>query len=244
MRFGVRAAAGVTVCGVALMGFLAAGEPAGASGTFSGFLAGYEGTTSSDTTQTIETTFSVPTANCAPVKATGHQLLGVAAEIYDAAVFPDAMVGMAVSCFGHTASYIPVGQAGATTQDLSLTVHPGDSITVSMSVSAESSSATMTDGTQSQTVSGIGGNVSSGSFELGAFRSGCGSASKCAAVPKISKITFTASSVSSSSLKGATRDQLTDAKGAIQLKSGKLASDDSGFSVNWLLSCGVGQKPC
>ncbi len=240
----VRAVAGLAVFGTALVGFVGASGPASASGSSNGLLGGYQGQTSSNGTQTVETTFNVPTANCAPVRAKGQQLVGVAAQINDAVGNPDALAGIGVDCFGHSASYVPVAQAGATTTPLSLTVQPGDSVTVTLSVNASSSSATVTDGTQSQIVSGVGGNVSSGSFELGAFRAACSTATKCAPVPETSKIDFTASSVSSASLAGATRDQLTDAMGAIQMKSSKLSSDGSGFSVKWLLSCGVSQKPC
>jgi hypothetical protein len=205
------------------------------------YLAGYEGTVPSAATQTLDTTFNVPTANCALDSAKGEQNVSLGGEL-DGGV----MVDLSLRCAGRSVFYVAIGEAGANAQALSLTIRPGDSVTVELSIDATSSSATLTDGSQSQTVSGggIGSSTSPATFAVGAFRGACQFANKCEAVPKTTKIAFTSTSVSSSSLTGATRDELTDAKGATQMKSGKLTASGSAFSVKWLLSCDTSQKPC
>jgi hypothetical protein len=240
---GVRAVASVTLVAMGSIGLLLNSGPASAStGGLSGFLAGYEESTGGTTSES--SSFTVPTVSCAPVTAKGQQGVLLAVMIEQPTELSQAALGgLAVNCNGHTSSYVTLAQAGSTVQDLPFTVKAGDTITVSLAVSESASSATVSDASQSQTVTGSGEDV--GFVALGAFKVACGGNNDCEPVPELtSKAKFTGTSFDSSNLAGATHDQLTDAKGVKQMKSTAVTDSATAFSVKWLSSCGVGKLGC
>jgi hypothetical protein len=236
---GITGAVAITV-GVVSLVSLSTGSIASASGV--SHVAGYVAPTSAGPTQSDQTTFVVPKISCTGVKSKGFQavVLGASLEV----TIGNTGGGVVLIC-APTPSYLAFFQENGSSVSTDITVHPGNTITVSNSESSSASSVTVTDGSQTQTATGGGGTVTGET--VGALAVNCVSNGKCSPVPRMQSVVhFTTSSINGSSLSaaGAVQSQLVDVAGKTEVKSSALKSGGRAFNDTWVFSCGSSAVRC
>jgi len=149
-----------------------------------------------------------------------------------------------------TSSYEAVLQVDNTQTSPSWSVNPGDTVEVTVTETKTTSSAEITDGPNTETVTGGGAKVTSDT--LGARSVNCLGDSgkldegKCSPVPETTVTRFSAASINGSSLTtaGATHESLVDAAGKLEIKSSKPSAGGTAFTDTWKFSCGYNAARC
>jgi hypothetical protein len=212
--------------------------------------AGYQLNTHGTATRSAATTFVVPTINCTPDQPGGFQgmLDGVVLDTPKPSTFSphNSAFGVALLCSGTTTDYLGAAQLNGTSQSTTLTILPGDTVTVSASESGTATSATITDtrGSQSQTFSGGGGTIVQ--VAVGSLAVNCQDTAKCSPVPKATRSTFTASSIDGKNLRAAhaSRVNIVDHSGRVEVSSSTVNGAGTSFTTTWLRSCGFSSGVC
>jgi hypothetical protein len=238
-----------TVAGVAAVVGMAGATSAGASTP--GHVAGYSALPSGGPTQTVQTTLFVPTVSCLTVPPGGFQGVLAGARIDAAGAGPGAgntVGGVSLGCSGPSALVLPNIQVHGSPIGSGLTIHPGDTVTVTVSVGPSASSVTLTDGAQSQTASGPGASptgVDVGDITVNC--SGSPQAPECSPVPKTSVTTFAGARIDgvNPAAAGGVQGDLVDSHGHVEMSSSALQEAKlTRFTVTWVQSCGVGPGRC
>jgi hypothetical protein len=235
-RLGVRAFVG---CGVVV--FIGAGAST-ALALPPGPLAGFSAPPSAAATQSAKASVRVPTIKCAKLKAGQVQALVAGVRIEQPSGMATSNTGgsVALFCNGPIAEYLPHIQVDGVAIGSGLTIKPGDLITATAAVSASAATVTLQDGAQSQTASGAGSSVIA--EDIGSIAVNCNASHQCTPVPRAARTTFTSALINgvNPAAAGASRRDLTDAKGEVEMKSSNLkGAPKNSFTVTWLLSCGV-----
>lgn len=209
-----------------------------------GHVAGYTAPPGIGPTQTVAVTFRVPKVNCKKTPAGGFQAVLFGARLQ----VPGGNTGggAGVVCPGPVATYIPFIQINGSSIGSGITVHPGDSISTTVSEGPGGTSVTLTDGGQTQTASGPGGSPTAES--VGGFSVNCSGGASCSPVPKVTSTSFSAASIDGTNpfAAGAVQGDLTDAAGASEMTSTPLRSKKTldAFKVTWAMSCSGGPGVC
>jgi hypothetical protein len=226
---------------MAVGGALATLGWAGAAGAVTGgHVAGYVATAGSGT-QKGSVTFVVPKITCSGVRSGDAQAVAAGADLITSTGDTGAAIGLV--CTSPTPSYVSVLQINGSGVGTPLTIKPGNKVTLTVSEGSAKSSVKIVDGAQHETVTGSGGSPTSD--EVGDLAVNCG-ASGCSPVPKLKSTTdFSSASIDGKNLTkaGATRENLVDLAGAVEIKSSALVGSDS-FKATWVSSCGVGPGGC
>ncbi len=240
----MKRAISVAVCATTAALVFGSATGAGASTPFTalGHVAGYTAAASAAPTQTVVTQFVVPTESCSGVPSTGFQgvVLGAALEVTGG----NTGGGVALIC-APTPSYLAFIEVDGGSVTPTVTVLPGDTVSVTVSESAAAASVTIVDGSSNQTAPGAGGTVTSD--EVGSIAVNCKPNGKCSPVPMLTTVAnFSATTFNGMDLgtAGATRENLADAAGAVEIKSSKLKSNGTAFKDTWLFSCGNTAARC
>ena len=221
---------------------IAIGTAAPAGAVTSGSVAGYVAAPSASPTQSVSDEFVVPSINCAKVGSGGFQAVVLVVRLQ----IPggNSAGGAALVCPGTVATYVPIIQINGSSISSGLTIHPGDTVSTTLSEGPSGTTVKVTDGAQSQTASGPGGSASSDA--VGDFAANC-STSGCSPVP-IARVTpFSDASIDGHNLFNAhSREQyLTDAAGATEMQGGPWTTKSfNSFNVRWIMSCSTGPGIC
>ncbi len=230
---------------IGCLGFILAGSSLAVSSMASAatvtHIAGYVASANSNPTQDVQTTLIVPAPSCNK-KFQGFVLGAAIGGSNPNTSDPNAAAGVAVVCSEGN----PIVQASPYIYPNSLvagiTVNVGDTVSVEVSETGTSATVTMTDG--SQTWSDTASAPPAVGLEVGTFATGCNltsgdtSGKKCVPVPKLqSKVKFSNSSINGSSLTGTLKENLNDAAGTTQIKSGALSAGGTAFKDKWVSSC-------
>ncbi len=224
-------------------GALLAASATAALAIVPGSFAGYGVAPTGASTQTVTVTVKVPRVNCKKVpKETGFQGVAEGVRIVEPSTEKEANSGAAVNvlCFGPSPTYEGHFQVDGEAISSSLTIKPGDTVTASAEMTPLGVSATLKDGTQSETHTGANATVLELGF--GALAGNCNEAKECAPVPKTSKTSFSDALLDgvSPAAAGATKHELTDAKGEVEESSSALKTKaKTSFSTKYVKSCGV-----
>jgi hypothetical protein len=224
-------------------GTLLATSAAAARAIAPGPLAGYSVEPSPAATQTVTVTVKVPKINCKKVPAeTGFQGVDDGVRIVEPSTEKQANSGAGVNllCFGPSATYEPHLQVNGEHISSSLAINPGDTVTASAEMTALGVSVTLKDGEQSQTATGA--SSSALELDLGSIAGNCNEAVECVPIPKTSAASYSEAMFDglSPAAAGATKRELTDAKGEVEESSSGLKKKaKTSFKTKWVKSCGV-----
>ncbi len=231
-----------TASGVGALVMAAGAVPAGA--VTGGHIAGYTAPPSANPTQTAAVTFVVPTVNCKKTPSGGFQAVLAGARLQVSGGNTGGGAGMV--CPGPVPTYIPFIQINGSSIGSGITVHPGDTISTSVSEGPGGATVTVTDGGQTQTASGPGGAVSGES--VGEIAVNCGGGTSCSPVSKVTATSFSSASINGQNLvaAGSVQGNLTDAAGAIEMTSTSLKTKKTlnSFKAKWVMSCSGGPGVC
>lgn len=200
------------------------------------------------------TTFTVPSANCAPVPSGAFQAVALGTELYRPALAGatnSTGVFVAVVCTGPgSATYEAVAQINGSQQSSSLTILPGDSVTTSAVENVSGTTLTISDASDSagapETFTGPGGTALWAG--VGAIATNCLSVfGACSPVPELSSsVPFTGSTLNGKGLLAALafRANLTSQAGTAELQTSPMGADRRSFTTTWVSSCGAGTSRC
>jgi hypothetical protein len=186
--------------------------------------AGFELLKSQTPDASATTTFTAPQVTC--TRTTSGIIVG--SGVFSGPHTISAS-GVSVGCEGGVVGFAGLVVINGTVTTLPVSPHPGDQISTKVSVNPGTTQVTFTDATQNftQTLTGPGANATEVANGIDAVRT-----PQVLPVPKLRKITFSATSINGRTIRaagGVAVDRM-DSAGHLQIHTGKLNGTGDGFT--------------
>ena len=210
---------------------LAAPQPRIVQATSTNYAGWLAGTFNRQATHSARTTFKVPTVTCNSTDANSFVIPGVGLPTGTTTI---TAAGVAVGCNGTTPFYQGEIVINGTVTPVNTTIHPGDKIITSLTVSATSTTGSFQDATThfKQPISGPGGKPTGSCIGIDGSEHGPSDPP----VPIFGKVVFSAGTINGKTIagSGATPVNMDDSGGVLQIRTGPLNSTGNGFTSTFV----------